>query len=147
MTKLKAQNPQFRERVEASFEAQGMMHTVGAELVRTDPGEVEIALPFSEALGQQHGFLHAGAISTVVDTACGLAALSLMPEDAAVLTVEFKVNLLAPARGSRFRARGHVLKAGRTLMVTQGEALDEHDKLVTSMTATMMVVRDRGIVG
>ncbi|MEM9727436.1 MAG: PaaI family thioesterase [Myxococcota bacterium] len=140
-------NPDYEARVRQSFDKQAFMHTVGAELARIEPGEVHIALPFSESLTQQHGFLHAGAISTVVDTACGYAALTLMPEDAAVLTVEFKVNLLSPGRGERFMAHGVVLKAGRTLMVSNGELRDAEDNTVASMTATMMVVRDRGLVG
>lgn len=141
------QNPDYRARVEQSFDKQGFMHTLGAELTRVEPGAVDIDLPFSDRHTQQHGFLHAGVVSTIVDTACGLAALTLMPADAAVLTVEFKINLLSPARGTRFTARGVVKKAGRTLMVSNGEALDETGKTIASMTATMMVVRDRGLVG
>ena len=147
MRAFEPENPSYAARVAESFDKQGFMHTLGAALTLAEPGAVEIELPFSDRISQQHGFVHAGAISAVVDTACGLAALTLMPADAAVLTVEFKINLLSPARGSRFTARGVVMKAGRTLMVCNGEAIDERGKTVASMTATMMVVRDRGLVG
>lgn len=115
------------------------MATLGAELVSVSPGEVVIELDHREDLVQQNGFLHAGATTAVVDSACGYAALSMMPEGSDVLSVEFKVNLLAPAAGKRFRAVGKVIKAGRTLTVCQGElqALDT-GKTVALMTATMI---------
>lgn len=141
-------DPAFASRVRASFERQRFMATLGATLERVAPGEVQIRLPFREDLTQQHGYLHAGALTTVVDTACGYAALSLMPPDAAVLTVEFKMNLLAPGRGEAVHARARVLKAGRTLTVAAGEvfALEGgEEKLVATMTATVMTVRGRGI--
>ena len=120
----------FEARVRDSFARQRAMATIGAELTRVTPGVVEIELPFDEALTQQHGFLHAGVISTALDSACGYAAYSLMPAGAAVLTIEFKVNLLAPGRGERFLFRGSVTKPGRT------------------MTGTMMTVMGRdGIAG
>ena len=140
-------NPAYRERVKRSFQAQAFMRTLGAELIRIDPGEVEIGLPFSNDLTQQHGFTHAGAVAAIVDTACGLAGLSLMPADAAVLTVEFKINLLAPARAEHFVARGAVQKAGRTLMVSSGQMTDTDGKAVATMTATIMVVKGRGLSG
>jgi uncharacterized protein (TIGR00369 family) len=136
--------------VRASFARQAAMHTLGATLVRVAPGEVELALPFRDDLTQQHGFLHAGVVAAVVDSACGYAALTLMEPGAAVLSVEFKVNLLAPARGAHFRALGRVVRAGRTLTVVAGElhAFASPDgsgqpAVVAMMTGTMMAVRGR----
>ena len=142
-------DPDFERRVRASFAKQAAMHTLGATLERVAPGEVELALPFRDDLTQQHGFLHAGIVTAVVDSACGYAALSLMEPGAAVLSVEFKVNLLAPARGTRFRAIGRVVRAGRSLTVVTGElrAFESEDasdgSVVAIMTGTMMSVRDR----
>src|SRR5690242_20106898 len=102
------------DRIAASFQRQQVMATLGATLVAVTPGEVEIAMAYDPAFTQQHGFLHAGVIATVLDSACGYAAFTLMPEDAGVLSIEFKTNLLKPARGQRFRFVGHVLKPGRT---------------------------------
>ena len=126
------------------------MQTLGASLERVAPGEVELLLPFRDDLTQQHGFLHAGVVTAVIDSACGYAALSLMEPGAAVLSVEFKVNLLAPAQGALFRAVGRVVRAGRTLTVVSGElraypaAERGGDFAVTAMlTGTMMAVRDR----
>src|SRR5204863_9546627 len=104
-----------------SFEAQAFMTTIGARLERVAPGEVVIVLPFRADLTQQHGFLHAGVVAAVADSACGYAALTLMEPAAAVLSVEFKINLLAPARGERFEAAARVIKAGRTLMICTAE--------------------------
>lgn len=128
-------------RIRENFERQIFMHTLGAELVSVAPGEVVIELDHREDLVQQNGFLHAGVTTAVVDSACGYAALSMMPEDRDVLSVEFKVNLLSPAAGTRFRAIGKVIKSGRTLTVCQGEmiALDS-GKCVAVMTATMIGV-------
>jgi uncharacterized protein (TIGR00369 family) len=133
------------------------MATLGVTLARVAPGEVALEIPFRSDLTQQHGFLHAGIVTSVMDSACGYAALSLMERGAAVLSVEFKVNLLAPARGSRFRAIGRVVRAGRTVTVVSGElrvveaeseeqpavSLDATGSLVAIMTGTMMAVRDR----
>ena len=135
--------PTTDARVRASFARQGAMATIGARLLAVREGEVEVELPFSAAVTQQHGFVHAGIIATVADNACGFAALSLMPPDAAVLTTEFKINLLSPAKGERFIAVGKVVRAGRKLMVCLGEvhALEgEQRKAVALMTASMMVV-------
>lgn len=128
-------------RIRESFVKQTFMATLGASLASVSPGEVVIELGFDESLQQQNGFLHAGVTTAVVDSACGYAALSMMPEGSDVLSVEFKVNLLAPAAGSRFRAVGRVVKSGRTLTVCQGEmiALDS-GKTVALMTATMIAV-------
>jgi uncharacterized protein (TIGR00369 family) len=139
-------HPGFEKRVEDSFARQKAMATIGAQLSRVAPGEVDITLPYREDLTQQHGFMHAGIIGTVLDSACGYAAYSLMPPDAAVLSIEYKVNLLAPARGERFIARGRVKKAGRTIMVCDADAFaisGGEEKLVASMTGTMMCVMGR----
>jgi len=136
----------YAERVHASFARQTVMATLGATLARVAPGEVEIALPHRADLAQQHGFLHAGVLATILDSACGYAAYSLMPADAAVLSIEFKINLLAPARGERFVARGRVVRAGRNITVCEAEgwALEGGaEKRVAIMTGTMMCVRDR----
>lgn len=142
----------FDARVRDSFARQKVMETLNAELTRVTPGVVEIEMPFNEALTQQHGFLHAGIVSAALDSACGYAAFSLMPADAAVLTIEFKVNLLAPGKGERFLFRGSVTKPGRTIMVADGQAYaygpEGEAKLIATMTGTIMTVRDReGIAG
>ncbi|MEO5567751.1 MAG: PaaI family thioesterase [Gemmatimonadaceae bacterium] len=136
------------ERVRKSFDKQRVMATIGAVLDAVTPGEVTISMPPNAALTQQHGYLQAGIIATIADSACGCAALSLMPEDAAVLSIEFKTNMLAPADGTRFIARGRVIKPGRTIMVcdaTVHAVRDEGEKLVATMTGTMMVIKGRGI--
>ncbi|PHP67159.1 phenylacetic acid degradation protein [Zhengella mangrovi] len=145
-------NPDFETRVRESFARQNAMETIGAELTRVSPGVIEIEMPFSDHLTQQHGFLHAGVISTALDSACGYAAYSMMPADAAILTIEFKLNLLSPGRGERFLFRGEVTKPGRTIMVTDGRAYafdDEGEvRLIATMTGTMMTVRGReGLAG
>ena len=149
MTAFEPVDPAFERRVRDSFARQSFMATLGASLAVVRPGEVAIELPFRHALTQQHGFLHAGVVSSVVDSACGYAALTLMPPGAAVLSVEFKVNMLAPAAGRRFVAVGRVRRAGRTITVCEGE-LRAHDgdaagegTLVALMQGTMMTVRDR----
>ena len=142
------QDPAFEERVRASFGQQGAMHTIGAMLAEVAPGRVVIALPWQQGLTQQHGFLHAGMVATALDSACGYAGFTLMQPDAAVLTIEFKINLLAPAQGQRFRMEGLVVKPGRTITVTEGRAYaidDGREKLVATMGATLMAVAGRGI--
>lgn len=139
-------DPEFERRVRASFAKQRFMATLGAQLEHVEPGQVTIGVPFDAALTQQHGFLHAGAVTAVVDSACGYAALSLMPPDTAVLSVEFKLNLLAPATGEHFRGVGKVLRAGRTLSVCTGElraVQSSRETVVAVMQATMMTVRNR----
>jgi uncharacterized protein (TIGR00369 family) len=136
-------------RVRASFDRQRIMRTIGATLEHVADGEVHIALPIRADLTQQHGYVHAGVIATIADSACGYAALSVMPEDAAVLSIEFKINMLAPAGGTRLIARGKVIKPGRTIVVCGAEVYAEQDgaeKLVATMTGTMMVVKGRGLV-
>jgi uncharacterized protein (TIGR00369 family) len=146
MLKFSAADADFGERVRESFARQQLMHTLGASLMRVEPGIVEIELPYRTDLTQQHGFLHAGVVAAVLDSACGYAAFSLMPADAAVLSVEFKVNLLAPARGDRLLARAEVKRAGRTVTVCTADAFaftGEQSKVVATMLATMMCVRGR----
>ena len=139
----------FAERVRASFDRQPFMRTIGAALTRVEPGEAEIAMPVAPRLCQQHGFVHAGVVSALGDTACGYAAFSLMPAGAGVLTTEFKVNLLAPAAGERLVAVGRVVKPGRTLTVAQAEVFGETNgerRLVALLTATLMAVEGRNDV-
>jgi len=135
-------DPNFEARVRASFEKQQLMTTIGAMLDRVEAGKVDIRLPFRADLTQQHGFLHAGTIAAVADSACGYAALSLMPADAGVLSIEFKVNMLAPAKGDAIVARGVVIRAGRTIMVCRADVVSitgRDEKLVAAMQGTMMV--------
>lgn len=139
----------FAERVRDSFAHQGAMKTLGAGLGVVAPGAVDIELPWSAGLTQQHGFLHAGMVATALDSACGYAGFTLMGEDAAVLTIEFKINLLAPAKGQHFRMEGRVLKPGRTITVCEGRAfaIDNHqEKLVATMGCTLMAVTGRDTI-
>lgn len=136
----------FRERISASFQKQKAMATLGAEMTRVEHGSVEIEMPFDEKLTQQHGILHAGVISACLDTACGYAAYTVIDDEASILTIEFKVNLLSPGRGERFLFRGDVTKPGSTIIVADGRAYaigDGPAKLIASMTGTMMVIRGR----
>jgi uncharacterized protein (TIGR00369 family) len=136
-------DPGFEARVRDSFAQQALMRTLGAELVAVRAGEVEIALPFRSELTQQHGYVHAAAITAIADSACGYAALTLMRAGSEVLSVEFKVNLLAPAAGQRFVAHARVLRPGRTLTVCTAEvrARDSgSEKLIAAMQATMIEV-------
>lgn len=131
------------ERVRQSFSKQAFMSTLGAELTTVGQGGVEIRLPFSSNLTQQNGYLHAGAITAVLDSACGYAALTVAADDKDVLTVEFKVNLLAPAAGEVFVARAQVKRAGQTLTVCAADAFaisGGREKVVATMLATIMAV-------
>jgi uncharacterized protein (TIGR00369 family) len=135
-----------QKRVRLSFAKQGLMTTLGATLDSVSPGMVEIGLKPHPAVSQQHGFVHAGAVSAIADSAAGYAALSLMPADVGVLTAEFKINLLAPAAGDRILARGRVVKAGRTLTLAQAEVFaktGDQEKLIALLTATLMAVKGR----
>lgn len=140
-------DPDYAARVSESFGRQQAMVTIGARLVSVGPGAVAIELPVRPALSQQHGFVHAGIVTTIVDSACGYAALSLSPPGTSVLSVEFKVNFLAPAAGERLVARGVVKKPGRTISVATGDVFavgpGGAEKLVATMLATMMLMRDR----
>jgi uncharacterized protein (TIGR00369 family) len=137
-------------RIQASFDKQGLMATLGASLEHVAAGEVTIALVPSPAVSQQHGFVHAGAVAAIADSAAGYAALSVMPPGTGVLTAEFKINLLAPASGERIVARGRVIKSGRTLTLAQAEVFAVNageEKLVALLTATLMSIAGRdGIV-
>jgi len=136
----------FAARIRASFAKQGLMSTLGAALGEISSGRVDVELRPRPEISQQHGFVHAGAISAIADTAAGYAALSLMPAEAGVLTTEFKINLVAPAAGERIIARGRVVKAGRTLTLTQSDVFalnDGQEKLVAVLMATMMAIKGR----
>jgi uncharacterized protein (TIGR00369 family) len=135
-------NPSFASEVQQSFARQSIMRLIGAELARIEPGIVEIALPYRAELTQQNGFLHAGIVTTIADSACGYAAYSLMPAGSDVLSVEFKVNLLRPAKGDSFLAQAEVIKPGKTLTVVKADVFgvsgSTRDKiLVASMLGTM----------
>jgi len=139
-------DPDFANRLRESFKRQQFMKTLGATLGSVEAGFVEIHLLISPAITQQHGFVHAGAVASIADSACGYAAFSLMPTDAGVLAVEFKINLMAPAKGDMLIARGRVIRAGRTLSVCQAEVVavsDGAEKTVALLTSTVMTVRDR----
>lgn len=145
MARFESQDPNFESRVRESFARQKVMKTIGARLGRVAPGEVEIELPFRDDLTQHHGFLHAGIVTTIVDSACGYAAMTLMPEGTTVLSIEFKINFVSPATGRRMIARARATKPGRTVTVCAGDVFAESDgkeKLVAIMLATMMTVRE-----
>jgi len=138
-------NPSFAEEVAASFAQQPIMNLIGAQLSLVEPGVIEITLPYRTDLTQQHGYLHAGVVTTIADSACGYAAYSLMPAGSEVLSVEFKVNLLRPARAETFVARAEVIKAGRALTVVRadvfGVAGNGDRELLATMQGTMMCLR------
>jgi uncharacterized protein (TIGR00369 family) len=146
MPEFTAADPGFAQRVRASVGRQTIMELLGARMTRVEPGEVEIELPFRADLCQQHGFFHAGVTSTIADSAGGYAAFTLFPADASVLTVEFKVNLLAPADGERLRALGRVVKPGRTLTVTEVEVFavkNGREKSCARMSQTLICLQGR----
>jgi uncharacterized protein (TIGR00369 family) len=146
MPELQAKNPEYAQRVQASFDRQGVMKLLGARVSRIAPGECEIQLPFRSDLTQQHGYFHGGIIGTIADSAGGYAAFSLMPEDSSVLTVEYKMNLLAPGDGEVLVARGRVLKAGRSLVVTQVSAFvvkGGQETLCATLLQTLMTMHGR----
>lgn len=135
------QDAAFERRVRESFARQQVMRLIGARLSRVEAGAVDITLPFRQDLTQQNDFIHAGIITTIADSACGYAAYTLMPAEASVLSVEFKVNLLRPAAGELFVAEGRVIKAGATLTVTRADVYARADvtrNLVATMLATMI---------
>jgi uncharacterized protein (TIGR00369 family) len=146
MARFNSKDANFEARVRTSFARQTAMATLGIEIAELKPGEIELRMPYAIAYTQQHGFVHAGIITTALDTACGYAAFSLMPDDAAVLTVEFKTNLVAPARGDHFLFRARVLKPGRTITVCDAQAFaveQGKERLVATMTGTLMALFDR----
>jgi uncharacterized protein (TIGR00369 family) len=141
VSELKPRDPAWEAKVRDSFARQTAMHTIGARIAALAPGYCEIELPYRRDLCQQHGYLHAGITTTIADSAAGYAAYSLMPPDASVLTVEFKVNLMAPAAGERFLARGSVVRPGRTLVVVEAEVVAQEkgqEKPIAQLLATMM---------
>jgi uncharacterized protein (TIGR00369 family) len=138
-------NPAFADEIKQSFAQQSVMRLIGAELSAVAAGVIEITLPYRADLTQQHGYLHAGIVTTIVDSACGYAAYSLMPAGSEVLSVEFKMNMLRPARGVKFLARAEVIRPGRTLTVVRGDVfgLNENGdrELVATMLATIICLR------
>jgi uncharacterized protein (TIGR00369 family) len=140
-------NPGFESLVRQSFATQPMMSTIGASMEDVGPGAVSIRLPFDQRLTQQNGYLHAGVVTTVLDTACGYAAFTLVPAESNILAVEFKVNLLAPAQGDSFLATARVIKAGKTLTICEAElrafGANQQETLIAVMTGTMMVMRPK----
>ena len=145
MASFDPKDPDFEARVRTSFARQTAMATLGIEITGLTAGEVELRMPYAAAY-TQHGFMHAGIITTALDSACGYAAFSLMPADAAVLTVEFKTNLIAPARGDYFLFRARVVKPGRTITVCDAQAFAVEggkEKLVATMTGTLMALFGR----
>lgn len=146
MTSSTTSDSEVAGRIAASFAKQAFMTTLGAELVHAAAGEVEIAMPVAPHLCQQHGFVHAGAVATIADSACGYAALTMMPPGAGILTAEFKINLMAPATGEKLVAKGRVVKAGRTLTVATAEVFAFSGgvpRLCAMMTATCMTMAAR----
>lgn len=140
---FKPRNPEFKQRVQQGFKLQKAMLTLGITCSDVTAGAVTLEMPFNIDLTQQHGFMHAGIITTALDNACGFAAFSLMEAEAEILTVEFKANFLAPAKGDHFIFRAKVLKPGRTLSVAEAKAYaiqNGQEKLIASMTATLMAL-------
>ena len=149
MTSFTAQTDDYEDRVRTSLTRQNALTLIGAKLLRVEPGLVELEIAHDDRLTQRHGFIHAGIITTLLDSACGYAAFSLMPADAGVLTVELKTSLLAPADGERFVFEGSVVKAGRTISFCEGRAhahKQGRERLVATMSATMMTVMGRSDV-
>ena len=147
MPRFQPKNPDYRAVAAATFDRQQAMRTLGISIARLEPGEVDLSMAYSEAWTQQNGFVHAGIITAGLDNACGIAAFTLMPADTDILTVEFKTNLLAPAKGERFVFRASVVKPGRTLTVCEARAFAEHDgteSLIATMTGTLMALPRRG---
>jgi uncharacterized protein (TIGR00369 family) len=145
-SKFNPADREFEGRVRASFARQIAMATLNIEIATVEAGEVELRMPYAAGYTQQHGFVHAGIITTALDSACGYAAFSLMPDKAAVLTVEFKTNLLAPARGDYFLFRARVVKPGRTITVCDAQAFAIEgikEKLIATMTGTLMALFER----
>jgi len=146
MAAFEPKNPGYRAAAVAMFDAQPAMRTLGIVIVRLAPGEVELAMLHSAAFTQQNGFVHAGIITAGLDNACGVAAFTLMPREADILTVEFKTTLLAPARGARFVFKAGVVKPGRTLTFCEARAFAEHEgktTLIATMTGTLMAMLPR----
>lgn len=136
----------YQSRVQNSFDRQQCMASLNITMSKIEAGKVELSMPYNKLYTQQHGFIHAGIISTALDSACGYAAFTLMDPDAAVLTVEYKINLLSPAKGEVFLFEAEVLKPGRTITVAEGKAYacnGEEKKLIASMNGTLMAIMER----
>ena len=147
MPRFEPKNPDYRKVATETFDRQQAMQTLGISIARLEPGEVDLSMPYSAAFTQQNGFVHAGIITAGLDNACGIAAFTLMPAGSDILTVEFKTNLLAPAKGERFSFRAHLVKPGRTLTVCEARAFAETDgieTLIATMTGTLMALPRRG---
>ena len=147
MQRFEPKNPDYRAVATDIFTRQRAMQTLGISIVRLEPGEVDLAMPYSADFTQQHGFVHAGIITAGLDNACGVAAFTLMQAGSEILTVEFKTNLLAPAKGERFVFRAKVVKPGRTLTFCEAAAFAQNDgaeTLVATMTGTLMALARRG---
>ena len=146
MPKFEPKDPDFEAKVRDSFGKQTAMQSLGAVIGRVKPGSVEIEMPYRADFTQQHGFVHGGIVTAIVDSACGYAALSLSVRETQVLTVEYKVNFVAPARGDRLLARGEVVRSGSTITVCKGDVFayeGKDEKLVASMLTTMMLMPNR----
>ena len=146
MSAHQPQKAEFEQRVRESFAWQGLINTLNGELTLLEPGQTHIQMPFDERFTQQDGFLHAGVVTTLMGSACGYAAYTLMPENSRVLSVEFKVNFLNPAQGEHFRAEGRVIKPGKTLTVCEGKLFalsGVQEKLVAVMQSTMICIRNQ----
>jgi uncharacterized protein (TIGR00369 family) len=146
MSRFEPKNPDFRTMATTTFERQPAMRALGISLARLEPGEAELSMAYSPDFTQQNGFVHAGIITAGLDNACGIAAFTLMPAGSDILTVEFKINLLAPAKGDRFLFRAHVVKPGRTLTFCEARAYAQHrdtENLVATMTGTLMAIAPR----
>lgn len=143
MNEYEPVDPNYEARIRSSFEKQGVMKTIGARLIKIAPGEVVIEFSYDPSLTQQHGYIHAGVLTTVVDSACGYAAYTLMPADSEVLSIEYKVNFMSPAKGESFKSIGKVLRSGRTITVCSGDVIAVErgkEKVVATMLATMISV-------
>ncbi|MEM9140655.1 MAG: PaaI family thioesterase [Pseudomonadota bacterium] len=146
MTGFKILNPDFERATRASFAGQALMREMGVGVHAIAPGRLTLAMDYDRRFTQQHGFLHGGVVAACLDTACAFAAFTLMPTGAGVLTVEYKTNFLRPAKGARFVFTGEVVKPGRTLSVTEGQAFAEDpgsSKMIATLTATIMTVDGR----
>jgi len=146
MRDFQVQDEHYEQRVRESFARQKVMEFLSAEMTAVTPGGCEIQLPYHEGLSQQHGFFHGGIVGTIADSAAGYAGYSLMPPEASVLTVEYKMNMLAPADGDRLIARGEVVKAGRNLVITKADVAvvkDQQAKPCATLLQTLMTVINR----
>ena len=146
MPRFEPKNPDYRAIATDTFDRQGAMRTLGISIARLEPGEVELSMAYSPDFSQQNGFVHAGIITAGLDSACGIAAFTLMPAGSDILTVEFKTNLLAPARGEGFAFRAIVVKPGRTLTFCEARAYAEQDgveTLIATMSGTLMALQRR----